>query len=243
MPNSAPMIILNIETSTGACSAALTQEGEVMVINGRRMSALIPEKSEHARQLAVMVDDLLAGLRSEGLSPDAIAVSAGPGSYTGLRIGASMAKGLSYGLNVPLLAIPTLQIMASAALSAINEIDSTALLCPMIDARRMEVYDQLFDTNLVTRSEVEARVVDAEAFLNELEQGSIYFFGDGAGKCQSVIGHSNAHFIENICPDAASMGTLAEEAYRNKQFADVAYWTPFYLKEFEAKKSVIKGLN
>lgn len=234
------MIILNIETSTDACSAALTENGSVMTdAEGRALARLTPEKSEHARELAVMAQELTEAARRMGKTIDAVSVSAGPGSYTGLRIGASTAKGIAYGLQIPLLAIPTLQIMAAKAKAQGAE----GMLCPMIDARRMEVYDALYDGALEELHPAEATVVDAQSYSEWLEKRPVCFFGNGSEKCKAVLTHPNARFMEGIVPDAAYMGQLAEAVFAKGDFADVAYWTPFYLKEFEAKVSVVKGLK
>ena len=237
-------VILNIETSTDACSAAVTQGRQVL------FSHLVPAGSEHARELPLMIDDLLKQLAVAGKKADAVAVSAGPGSYTGLRIGASVAKGLAYGLNVPLLAVPTLQIMAAGAVAelrnhGISESGKT-LLCPMIDARRMEVYNAFYTLDLEEVSPAAATVVDEHSFAEQLAAGKVYFFGNGAAKCMPVLQSENAVFIENIVPDAAYMGTIIshlstrsdrpQERTINFQ-VDTAYWAPFYLKEHEAKKS------
>ena len=217
------MKILEIETSTDACSAAITEQGEVLVCGGERLHRIERTGSEHARALPVMVKELLDRCGSI----DAVAVSAGPGSYTGLRIGASTAKGLAYGLNVPLLAVSTLQSMAAQAAAQIKD----ALLCPMIDARRMEVYCALYSADLREQSPVAAVVVDENSFREQLEKGKICFFGNGAAKCKDVLRSPNAIFLDDIVPDAAWMGRVPAEP------VDVAYWTPFYLKEYEAKRS------
>lgn len=247
----ARMIILNIETSTDACSAALTEDGKVMVLDGEKMCRLEKEKSEHARQLALMVDNLLGRLQAaRGLAEvsrktrttlvDAIAVSEGPGSYTGLRIGASLAKGLAYGMGIPLVAVPTLAILAEAAKESGKEYD---LIRPMLDARRMEVYTQLFNKEGKRLSDVEAKVVDETSFAEELAQQRVLLLGNGAEKCKSVLLSQNAQWADGVTVDAAYMGRLAEEKLQKEETVDVAYWTPFYLKEFEAKKSVVKGLK
>ena len=237
-------VILNIETSTDACSAAVTQGRQVL------FSHLVPAGSEHARELPLMIDDLLKQLAVAGKKADAVAVSAGPGSYTGLRIGASVAKGLAYGLNVPLLAVPTLQIMAAGAVAELRNQGITeagkTLLCPMIDARRMEVYNAFYTLDLEEVSPAAATVVDEHSFAEQLAAEKVYFFGNGAAKCMPVLPSENAVFIENIVPDAAYMGTIIshlstrsdrpQERTINFQ-VDTAYWAPFYLKEYEAKKS------
>ena len=233
------MIILNIETSTDACSAAITAGGKVLETGGEALAYLHSKKSEHARELALMADSLVQRTQAAGYAIDAVAVSAGPGSYSGLRIGASAAKGIAYGMNIPLLAIPTLQIMAA---SAVNQ-GAEGLLCPMIDARRMEVYNALYDTQLAECVPAQATILTEGSFAEQLQQGIVTFFGNGADKFQPIMTHPNARFISGIVPDAAFMGTLAETAFAHKAFADIAYWTPFYLKDFEAKVSTIKGLK
>lgn len=217
-------IILSIETSTTVCSAALHNNGE-----------LISAKEIHtphsaASQLAVQVAELFSDNQIEKQQVDAIAVSSGPGSYTGLRIGAATAKGLCFGLNVPLIAIDSLTILSLAV-----HVHQPSRLCPMIDARRMEVYCCLQDSALNLISPIEARVIDFESFSAELAAGPIYFFGDGAGKCKSIITHPNAHFFENIFPSAANMGRRAAQMFEVGKFVDVASFEPFYLKEFVAK--------
>lgn len=234
------MIILNIETSTDACSAAITENGKVMEAGGKLLCRLEKERSEHAKQLPLMVEELLGELAETGKRVECVAVSAGPGSYTGLRIGASCAKGLAYGFNVPLVAVPTLQAMAAHATELMT---GDGLLCPMIDARRMEVYSALYTPALEEAGAVEAVVVEGDSYANRLAQGKVYFFGNGSAKCKPVLTDENAVFLDGIVPDAAYMGMLAEAAFSKKEFADVAYWTPFYLKEFEAKHSVVKGLK
>ena len=210
-------IILCVETSTDACSAAIVQGGLVLAARLHRSG------SEHARELPLMVEELLAEMK--GGQIDAVAVSEGPGSYTGLRIGASVAKGLAYGMNVPLMAVPTLQIMAAQVAARIDD----GLLCPMIDARRMEVYNAFYTPDLQEVVPVAATVVDEHSFAEQLAAGKVYFFGNGAEKCKSVIRHENAVFIDEIVPDAAWM--------RSGKIVDTAYWAPFYLKEYEAKKA------
>lgn len=239
------MIILNLETSTDACSASLTENGEVLIVGDEALCRLHADHSEHARELGLFVEELLRALRSTGKQVDAVAVSAGPGSYTGLRIGASTAKGLAYGLNVPLLPVNTLRIMAAAADDLTPcMIEENALYCPMIDARRMEVYMGLYKQDKLEEVKAaEAVVVDEHTFDELLHDHVVYFLGNGAEKCKAVVKHPNARFIDGIVPDAAAMGALAEEVYRQEQRVDVAYWTPFYLKEFEAKVSHVKGLN
>jgi len=165
------------------------------------------------------------------MSLQAIAVSSGPGSYTGLRIGVSQAKGLCYGLGIPLIGIPTPQLMASMMRDRVGEGE---LLCPMIDARRMEVYATVFDRSLNTIRPTAADIVDENSYADLLDKQSVVFFGDGAAKCRSVITHPNARFIDDIHPLAIGMVPLAEKAFQEGRFQDTAYFEPFYLKEFVA---------
>ncbi len=218
-------VILSIETSTSVCSAALHNNGE-----------LISAKEIHtphsaASQLAVQIAELFSDNSIEKQQVNAVAVSSGPGSYTGLRIGAATAKGLCFGWNVPLIAIDSLTILSLA----VHGVHPSSRLCPMIDARRMEVYCCLQNSALNLISPIEARVIDFESFSVELGAGPIFFFGDGSGKCKQLITHPNAHFIENIFPSAANMGKKAAQMFEAGEFVDVASFEPFYLKEFAAK--------
>lgn len=219
-------VILHIETSTDVCSAALSDNGHILT------SQVCTKGMSHASQLPLFCDTMLNHCRANGQKPDAVAVSAGPGSYTGLRIGVSAAKGLCYGLDAQLIAIDTLQLIAKAAWAKIA--DENALVCPMIDARRMEVYCALFDNRLQKAGQTEAKIIDENAFSEQLAERNIYFCGNGAHKCQTVIQHKNAHFIDGIVPLAENMVDLAESLYAHHKFEDVAYFVPFYLKEFQA---------
>lgn len=163
---------------------------------------------------------------------DAVAVSMGPGSYTGLRIGVSSAKGICYGNNIPLISIPTLESMA------LNQKQKGDILIPMLDARRMEVYAKIFDGNLKELRKTEAEIIDENSYAEFLEKGKVLFFGDGAPKCKDVIKNENALFIDGVFPSAREMGPLAEEKFRNSDFEDAAYFEPFYLKDFIATKSL-----
>lgn len=220
-------VILNIETSTDVCSTALTCDGEVL-FNRENYKSM-----SHASSLGGYVQEALSEAKSRHLTLDAVAVSRGPGSYTGLRIGVSEAKGLCFGLDVPLIAVDTLAVMACAVMFRKN-IDETALLCPMIDARRMEVYSAVFDNALNDVVPVGAYVIDEHTFSDLLDNRRIVFAGNGSTKCKDVIKHRNAIFVEGIVPLATDMLALAERAFRNGQFEDVAYFEPFYLKEFIA---------
>ncbi|MEG1547057.1 MAG: tRNA (adenosine(37)-N6)-threonylcarbamoyltransferase complex dimerization subunit type 1 TsaB, partial [Bacteroides sp.] len=162
-----------------------------------------------------------------------VAVSCGPGSYTGLRIGVSMAKGVCYGRNLPLIGLPTLEVLSVPILLR-HDLPDDALLCPMIDARRMEVYAAVYDRALNPLRKVGADIVDEQSYLNFLDEHPVYFFGNGAEKCRESITHPNAHFITDIHPLAQMMFPLAEKAHANGKFEDVAYFEPFYLKEFIA---------
>ena len=185
----------------------------------------------HAALVGVFVEEIMGFVRSKNMKLDAVVVSSGPGSYTGLRIGVSEAKGLVYGLGIPLIALPTHLIMASMMKDRVGE---DVLLCPMIDARRMEVYAAIFDTSLHEIRKTAADIVDEDRYRTYLDSNPVIFFGNGAEKCQSVIMHHNAQFIADMLPLASGMVDLGEEAFAKKQFVDSAYFEPFYLKEFVA---------
>ncbi len=217
--------ILSIETATTVCSCTLSHNGE------RLLSREDFRGQSHATLLGLFVAEIMTHVREEQLTPDAIAVSSGPGSYTGLRIGVSEAKGLSYGLGIPLIALPTPLIMASMVAAQAGEDD---LLCPMIDARRMEVYATFFNRSLETVRPTSADIVDGESYLDLLSRHKVHFFGNGAGKCREVITHPHAHFLEDVHPLASGMVRLAEQAFAEKRFVGTAYFEPHYLKEFVA---------
>lgn len=219
--------ILHIETSTEACSVAVSEDG----LAEFKLEDL--QGPSHAVQLGVFVDEALSFVDNHGMPLDAVAVSCGPGSYTGLRIGVSMAKGICYGRNLPLIAIPTLEVMSVPVLLQ-QDLPDDALLCPMIDARRMEVYAAIYDRTLNMKRSIAADIVDESSYLEYLDSQPVYFFGNGAAKCREKITHPNAHFIEGVRPLARWMFPLAEKALASKDFKDVAYFEPFYLKEFIA---------
>ena len=227
------MTILCIETSTTCCSAAICQDG-VAVASRENLSG-----ANHASELPVFIEQLLAEAHDNNWTLDAVALSQGPGSYTGLRIGTSIAKGICYGMNIPLIPVDTLQILCAVTM---RDVPTDVLLCPMLDARRMEVYTAMYATSLEQRSEVVAMVINEQSFADELCTKPIYFFGNGAEKCQSVITSPNAHFIPNIFPHAKYMGGLAEKIDR-LDIKQMAYYEPFYLKEFVPAPSHIKGLK
>lgn len=234
-------LILSIETATAVCSSSLSRDGAILINRESR------EGQKHSSLLAVFVDEIMSYVRLNNLSIDAVAVSSGPGSYTGLRIGVSIAKGLSYGLSVPMIAIPTPLIMASMMDSMIEgEADEEPLLCPMIDARRMEVYATIFDRRLNCVRATSADIIDSESYGDLLEKNKILFFGDGAEKCSEVIVHPNAVFVKDIVPLASGMVKQAEIAFGDSDFVDSAYFEPFYLKDFVAtrpKNPIVKIKN
>lgn len=219
---------LCLETSTKVCSASLFIRNQ-----------LVDWKEEdgsysHAEKLALFIEEILHNQQIQIKDLKTIAVSKGPGSYTGLRIGVSLAKGLAYGLNIPLISIDSLKSMAWAAKQQVT--DPKALFCPMIDARRMEVYTALYTSELKLKKEISAEIIDEKSFNSILDENNIYFFGDGAEKCKSVLTHSNANFLP-IKSSAKYMGELAEKSFLNSDFEDSAYFEPYYLKEFVALKS------
>ncbi|MDR1742692.1 MAG: tRNA (adenosine(37)-N6)-threonylcarbamoyltransferase complex dimerization subunit type 1 TsaB [Dysgonamonadaceae bacterium] len=218
-------VILHIETSTNVCSCALSEENRI-IANREDFKG-----QSHAALLGVFADEMMGEARRLQLPVDAVAVSSGPGSYTGLRIGVSEAKGLAYGLDVPLIAISTPLIMASTMQDRANK---NTLLCPMIDARRMEVYATFFDLSLNVIKPTSADIIDETSYREWLDAHEILFFGNGAEKCKQAIRHPNARFIDGVHPLASAMAPLAESFFNEKKFVDTAYFEPFYLKEFVA---------
>ena len=213
--------ILLIETSAEICSVAIECDGKII---NMQMSN---EAMQHATHLPTYIESAMKILREQNITLDAIAVSGGPGSYTGLRIGVSTAKGLCYALGCKLIALDTLKIIATVLQ---HDIPANAIICPLIDARRMEVYTAMYDTSLNTLSPAEAKIIDENSF-NDINR-PIYFCGSGAEKCSSIIKNPNAQFITSVNPTVSMMVNLAEEAYSNNLFEDIAYYEPFYLKEF-----------
>lgn len=216
--------ILQLETATPVCAVALS-------INGKTI-ALKEESAQniHASKLTVFINEVMeqAGIKFNEL--DAVAVSKGPGSYTGLRIGVSTAKGLCFALDKPLIGINTLIMMAAGFLAEHPEYKG--LVCPMIDARRMEVFTAVYDANLTEVETTNAKIVDELSFLTLLDQHEITFIGNGAEKCSTMIQHQNARFLSTNFNSAVNMNSLANTAYKDKNFEDVAYFEPFYLKDF-----------
>jgi tRNA threonylcarbamoyladenosine biosynthesis protein TsaB len=222
-------MILCIETATGVCSAALCDELSVIRV------AEAPPGMSHAAQLTVIIQRLLSETGVKAPDLGAVAVSKGPGSYTGLRIGVSTAKGIAYGAGIPLLGINTLTAMCNGYLT-LHPPDpaSQTLLCPMIDARRMEVYNALFSADGTMIRETSADIIDGNSFSDILEEQEIIFFGNGAEKCRSAITHPNARFHDGFVLSASYLHIPSVNALKNKHFEDVAYFEPYYLKEFIA---------
>ena len=221
--------ILHIETSTRICSVAVSQDG-LCVFHREDFDG-----PNHGVVLGVYIDEALSYADSRGLLLDAVAVSQGPGSYTGLRIGVSMAKGVCYARGLKLISVPTLELLCVPVLLRHDDLSDDSLLCPMLDARRMEVYAQLFDRRLQTVRPILADIVDQDTYAEWLKEHPVYFFGNGAAKCRETIQHPQAHFIESIEPLAKYMLPLADKRYLEGKFEDVAYFEPFYLKDFVAK--------
>jgi tRNA threonylcarbamoyladenosine biosynthesis protein TsaB len=220
-------VILSLETSTDVCSVALHDGKKLLAY------AEVHEPQAHAARLAPLIEDVKtkAGLALTELG--AVAITSGPGSYTGLRIGTSTAKGLCYALDIPLIAAGALEVLA---FHASRQNSYNALLCPMIDARRMEVYCLVADHKLKVIEPVSAKVIDENSFRELLETEKMLFFGNGAQKCKGVITHRNAMFISDLYPNAAALGLMADEKFRAGEFEDLVAFKPLYLKEFVAKK-------
>ena len=228
--------ILNIETSTSVCSVAASQDGQTIFVKEDLKGP------SHAVSLGVFVDEALSFIDSHAIPLDAVAVSCGPGSYTGVRIGCSMAKGICYVRKVPLIGLPTLEVLSVPGV-LYHDLPEDALLCPMLDARRMEVYAAVYDRALNVKRAIAADIVDENSYLEFLNEAPVYFYGNGAAKCREKITHPNAHFIDDIHPLAKMMYPLAEKAVAREDYKDVAYFEPFYLKEFVAslpKKSLLE---
>lgn len=221
-------LILSVETSTSVCSVALHENGRLIAVME------IHQEYSHASKLGVLVNEAMNTSEFKLDKINAVAVSSGPGSYTGLRIGTSLAKGLCYALDVPLVSVPTLQVLA-AQVGAISTSD--AFLCPMIDARRMEVYCQLFDSNVEEIESVQALVVDEGSFEKYLKIKPVIFFGNGAMKCSRVIIHENAKFLSDVHPSAAQLGELASKKFQQGYVEDLVHFVPHYLKDFFIKKA------
>jgi len=238
--------ILNIETATHVCSVTLSEDGKVVA---RRENK---EGRSHASLLSYFIGEILEEQKIRVADMDAVSISQGPGSYTGLRIGVSTAKGLCYGAGIPLIAVPTLQSLAAGVLEHLHQItpastpDAHTLLAPMLDARRMEVYSALYNTRLEEVREVKPEIIDANSYSDWLKEHNLIFFGSGAPKVQEVVSHKNARFIEGVELSSQYMIQLSEDRYKKQQFEDVAYFEPFYLKEFIAtrpRKNIIRRMR
>lgn len=227
--------IILIETSTSLCSTALAENGKVVC---ERIS---DEPRAHASKTALFVSEMLSEKGLKVSDCDAVAVSKGPGSYTGLRVGVSTAKGLCFGASIPMISIGTLDTLVWQALDGNMLPEGCRYIIPMIDARRMEVYTGIFTPDGKQVSPTVAQIIDGNSFKDQLAEGPVLFIGDGADKCKDTLTSPNAHFIQ-CCPKAASMMHPALDALEAKQFEDVAYFEPFYLKEFittVSKKKII----
>ena len=218
-------IILNIETATTNCSVSLSKEGKTIIAKED-----YDKGYSHAERLHVYIDEVLKKGQIQANQLDAIAISKGPGSYTGLRIGVSAAKGLCFALNIPLISISTLEALAHQ----VKECDG--VIVAMLDARRMEVYSAIFDSNYNQIRETQAEILSEDSFSTYLEQGKVYFIGNGVEKSKTLISHPNAVFIDDKLPSANEMGFLANHKYKISDFEDVAYFEPYYLKDFVALK-------
>ncbi|MCK0178568.1 tRNA (adenosine(37)-N6)-threonylcarbamoyltransferase complex dimerization subunit type 1 TsaB [Flavobacteriaceae bacterium S0862] len=217
--------ILNIETSTTNCSVSLSNKGETVVLKEDYNS-----NYSHAERLHIYIDDVLKEADVSLNELDAIAISKGPGSYTGLRIGVSAAKGLCFALDVPLIAIPTLESLAHQVST------ETGVIVSMLDARRMEVYSGVFDANHSQIRETQAQILNETSFNEYLESGKVFFVGNGVAKTKELLTHANAVFIEDKLPSANNMSQLAYQKYKKSDIEDVAYFEPYYLKDFIALK-------
>jgi tRNA threonylcarbamoyladenosine biosynthesis protein TsaB len=222
--NTVLALILNIETSTRNCSVSLSNNEDILALK-----EFNDGNYSHSEKLHTFIIDVLKLGKKSFKDIDAIAVSKGPGSYTGLRIGVSAAKGLCYSLDKPLIAVSTL-----ASLSNQIAVDNEAVIIPLLDARRMEVYSAVFDSNHTEIREVKAEIIDINSFKNYLDKKKIYFLGDGVEKCKTLLNHENALFLDNYFPSAKEMPIISNSRFLKKQFEDVAYFEPFYLKDFIA---------
>lgn len=225
-------LILNIETATTVCSVSLAKDGKLLSLKEQNGDY------SHAENLTLFIEDVCKQANINLSQVDAIAVSKGPGSYTGLRIGVSTAKGLCYSLDKPLISISTLlSITRSIVHSSKFKVESSDLFCPMLDARRMEVYCAIFSSEGNVVKETAAEIIDEDSFADILKTNKVIFFGDGASKCKETFSkNSNAVFIDDVVPSAKDMIMLSEKAYNAKQFEDIAYFEPYYLKDFVAGK-------
>lgn len=242
-------LLLNIESSTEVCSVTLAQNGNVI----QTLENLTGQN--HAMLVTSYIQEIFStqGIHMNQL--DGVAVSGGPGSYTGLRIGVASAKGICYALGIPLIAITSLAAMSHHVIQNSSDYDlprdSDLLFCPMIDARRMEVYTAIYDRSDKMVREIKADIIDQYSYLAYLEKGKVAFFGNGADKCRDILSHPNAYFADGVTTSASYMTTLTEKAYEDKNFVDIAYYEPYYLKDFVAtvptknvfKNSPVQGID
>lgn len=219
-------LILSIESATKNCSVALAADGEVIALK-----ELHEEKFSHAEKMHSFILEVMESAGKKLRQIDAVAVSKGPGSYTGLRIGVSTAKGLCYALDKPLISIPTLESLARQV-----EVAQEGLIIPLLDARRMEVYSSVFDERYQEVRETRAEIIDKDSFSDYLERGKVFFLGDGAEKTKGIVEHPNAVFIGNRYPSSREMALIAEKKAIKGEYEDLAYFEPFYLKDFVAGK-------
>lgn len=224
-------VILNIETSSKICSVAVSKDGAV------EFQLEDNEGMNHATKLAPFVEQCMQYLRRQELKLDAVAVSMGPGSYTGLRIGLSLAKGLAFSLDVPLIGVSTLQLLAVKAMFRNMDFQGDEILVPMIDARRMEVYTAAYDFRLNPLMDPAPLILDEQSYMSLPADRKVYFMGDGSVKGKGLIQHPGAYWIEGIVPHAKDMLALAEKALREERFLDIAYSVPEYLKEYQTTVS------
>ena len=214
--------ILNIETSTKNCSVSIAKDGEIVALKEMNTG-----NYSHAEMLHPLIDELMKEVGLQFSEMNAIAVGKGPGSYTGLRIGVSAAKGLCFANDIPLISINSLEVLANSL-----QVDQDGYIIPMIDARRMEVYAAIFSYNLDYIRETKAEIINETSFSELLDDRKVYFLGDGAEKCKNVINHKNAIFIEGQFPSAKEMAILSYSKHKKNDIEDVAYFEPFYLKDF-----------
>ncbi len=227
-------LLLSLETSTQCCSVALHEDGILVE------SKVIQTPRSAASLLAVMIDEIFHASGRKMHELKGVIVAAGPGSYTGLRIGVATAKGLCYALNIPIVSINTLELLTYQFLDKVSrEVDienNAIILCPMLDARRMEVYCALYDRNLNYLQPVQAKVMDEESFKEVVESNPVFFFGEGADKCRDIIKHSNAHFYSGVIPLASSLGEIGFKKWKAGEYENLVLFEPFYLKDFLIKK-------
>ena len=223
-------LILNLETATKNCSVSISKDGESISLKEINTGGYY-----HAELLQSYIEEVLKESNNKLSDLDAVAVSKGPGSYTGLRIGVSSAKGICFGNEIPLISIPTLESMAT------SQKGKDYTLVSMLDARRMEVYACIYNSEVEEIRKTEAEIIDENSYYEYLEKGKVLFFGDGSDKCKDIIKHENAEFVDDIFPSAKQMSEISEKLFNEKTFEDTAYFEPFYLKDFIATKSLKRG--